>query len=137
MANQSVHAVFDDCRTLEDTKLFFHYNNAKKCFDTVVSENEPEGNASFVRLTIEDAAGINEYDNPTDASENFVKAKKNSCRCRYRNYRKDVQSNYAFRKQFATGSFLCIRKRQSLQRNTRCEKNVRCQKRSSHKREMP
>ena len=76
MENQSVYAVFDDCRTLEDTKLFFHYNNANKCFDTVVSENEPEGNASLVGLTIEDAAGINEYDNPTDASENFVKAKK-------------------------------------------------------------
>jgi hypothetical protein len=76
MENQSVYAVFDDCRPLEDTKLFFHYNNAKKCFDTVVSENEPEGNASLVGLTIEDAAGINEYDNPTDASENFVKAKK-------------------------------------------------------------
>ena len=53
MANQSVYAVFDNCRTLE-----------------------PEGNASLVGLTIEDAAGINEYDNPTDASENFVKAKK-------------------------------------------------------------
>lgn len=39
MENQSVYAVFDDCRTLEDTKLFFHYDNAKKCFDTVVSEN--------------------------------------------------------------------------------------------------
>ena len=63
-------------QSVEDTKLFFHYNNAKKCFDTVVSENEPEGNASLVGLTIEDAAGINEYDNPTDASENFVKAKK-------------------------------------------------------------
>lgn len=33
MENQSVYAVFDDCRTLEDTKLFFHYNNTKKCFD--------------------------------------------------------------------------------------------------------
>ena len=76
MANQSVYAVFDDCRTLEDTKLFFHYDNAKKCFDTVVSENEPEGNASLVRLTIEDAAGINEYDNPTDASDNYKKANK-------------------------------------------------------------
>lgn len=51
MVNQSVYAVFDDCRTLEDTKLFFHYDNAKKCLDTVVPENEPEGNASLVRLT--------------------------------------------------------------------------------------
>ena len=94
MANQSVYAVFDNCRTLE-----------------------PEGNASCFG--------------------EFCKSQKNSCRCRYRNYRKDVQSNYAFRKQFATGSFLRMRKRQSLQRNTRCEENVRCQKRSSHKREMP
>lgn len=76
MANQSVYAVFDDCRTFGDTKLFFHYDNAKKYFDTVVSENEPEGNVSLVRLTIEDAAGINEFDNPTDASDNYKKANK-------------------------------------------------------------
>lgn len=73
MVNQSVYAVFDDCRTFGDTKLFFHYDNAKKYFGTVVSENEPEGNVSLVRLTIEDAAGINEFDNPTDASDNYKK----------------------------------------------------------------
>lgn len=135
MENQSVYAVFDDCRTLEDTKLFFHYNNAKKCFDTVVSENEPEGNASLVGLTIEDAAGINEYDNPTDASENFVKAKKILADVDIETIAKTCKAITLF--VIATGSFLRMRKRQSLQRNTRCEKNVRCQKLSSHKREMP
>lgn len=76
MVNQSVYAVFADCWNLGDVKLFFDYDNAKKYFDTVVSENEPEGNVYLERLAIEDAAGINEFDNPTDASDNYKKADK-------------------------------------------------------------
>lgn len=83
------------------------------------------------------AAGINEYDNPTDASENFVKAKKILADVDIGTIAKTCKAITLFVNNLQPGVSCVYGKRQSLQRNTRCEKNVRCQKLSSHKREMP